>query len=332
MKIFLILLLLSIEALILMNNKFFFQDKKQSQWMETETHCIGRYLIVLPKGTQVKASYITGGSTVATFSGVTAVEFKQRLTARQQELQQTRHSKGGSLFVERDDITANHITLVSWASKVGRRVYQYEEYQYLPQDAALYVFVSKGNANEESKKRSAASQRVLGSRLRYRSPLEIPKDDGFCICEGLITGSGINKEEMAVGFFLPVQPYISLSVTSFVTRYDMPINTKESSAVSGLPGSKILRNTSRKWGDLKTHEILLKYKDDGAQFYEFDLKVPAKGSSLEYPYMAISLHAGTYEKTEDGKPINIFQHDEQAIQLWDAIVGSIRLRPGAVQK
>lgn len=331
MKIFLILLLLSVGGLILVNNKSPFQDKKSLQWMETETHCIGRYLIDLPKGTRVKADYITAGSSVTTLSGVSADEFGQRLTARQQELQQTEHSKVGNMFIERDEISANHITLVSWASKVGQRVYQYEEYQYLPQEATLYVFVSKGNADDESREKAAASQRVFDSRLRYRESLEIPKEDGFCICEGMITGSEINKEEMTVGFFLPDQPYISLSVTSFVTREDMPVNTKELSVVSGLPGTKILRNTSRKWGDMKAFEMLQKYRDDGAQFYEFNLKVPGKGNSLKYPYMTVSLQAGTYKETEEGKPIKVFQHDDQAVQLWDEIVGSIRLRPGAVQ-
>src|SRR5690606_31335514 len=106
----------------------------------TETHCVGRFLIDLPKGTQVKANYITAGSQVTTFSNVTVKAFEQQLAARQQELQDTKHRDGGTMFVARDDISPYHVTLISWSSKAGRRVYQYDEYQYLPEAAVVYLF------------------------------------------------------------------------------------------------------------------------------------------------------------------------------------------------
>ncbi|WP_353197521.1 T6SS immunity protein Tli4 family protein [Parapedobacter defluvii] len=300
---------------------------------EMETHCVGRFLIDLPKGTQVKASYITAGSQVTTFSNVTAEAFEQQLAARQQELQDTEHRNGGTMFVARDDISPYHVTLISWSSKVGRRVYQYDEYQYLPEAAVLYVFSGKGNADEESRKKAAAVQRAFDGKIRYRKPLEIPEAAGLCICEGLIIDSRINREEMTVGFFLPGMPYVNLSMTSFVTREDMHTRANDRSPISRLSGVKVLRKKTREWGDLKANEVLLKYRDDGRWFYQFDLKVPSKGSSLEHPYISVSLEAGTYANTEAGKPINtVFKHDEQAIQLWDAIVSSIRLRPGAVAR
>lgn len=297
-----------------------------------ETHCLGRFLIDLPKGTKVVADYTTLGSKVQTFTSITPEVFQERITTRHQELQDSTHSQGGSMFVDRDDISANHVTLVSWSSVASHRVYRYEEYQYFPAENVLYYFTGEGTANIESRKRAAETQRKYSNQIRYRNVSEVPKEEGFCICEGLIMNSTMNKEEMTVGFFFPDRPDVSMSLMSFVTAYDMDSKPLPSSRKMRLAGNKVLRNKTRQWGASEATELLMKYKDDGKWFYQFELKIPSKGNTLDHPFMSISLEAGTYHGTDDkGEPItSAFVNDKEALQLWDSVVGSLRLRPGAV--
>lgn len=297
-----------------------------------ETHCLGRFLIDLPKGTKVVTDYTTLGSKVQTHTSVTPEDFQERIATRQIELQDSAHSQGGSMFVERDDISANHVTLVSWSSVASHRVYRYEQYQYLPLEKILYYFTGDGTANVETRKMAAETQRKYSNKIRYRKALEVPKEEGFCICEGLILNSTLNKEEMTVGFFFPEHPDMRMSLMSFVTANDMDLKYLPNLLKMKLSGAKVLRSKNRQWGSAKAIELLLKYKDQGKWFYEFELKVQSKGNTLDQPFISISLEAGTYHGTDDkGKPMtSAFVNDKEALQFWDHIVGSLRPRPGAV--
>lgn len=297
-----------------------------------ETHCLGRFLIDLPKGTKIVADYTALGSKVQTFTSLTPAAFQERITRRQQELQASIHSKGGSMFVDRDDISADHVTLVSWSSEASQRVYHYEQYQYFREENVLYYFTGKGNAHIENRKMAAETQRKYSDQIRYRNASEVPKEDGFCIGEGLIMNSILNREEMNIGFFFPDHPGVSMSLMTFVTAYDMNPKPLPSSRKIRLAGNKVLRNKTREWGAAKATELLLKYKDHGKWFYQFELQVPSKGNTLDQPYLSISLDAGTYLRTDDqGELITSgFVNDKEALQLWDSVVGSLRLRPGAI--
>lgn len=112
----------------------------------SETHCIGRFLIDLPAGAQVRGSYISQGSRVQTLRNVSALAYADTVRARQHELQATLHASGGPMLVERDDVTPNHIALVSWASQISTRIYRHEEYQYVPEEQVLFIFSGSGSA------------------------------------------------------------------------------------------------------------------------------------------------------------------------------------------
>lgn len=299
----------------------------------TETHCLGRFLIDLPKGTQVKADYTTGGSRVTTFSQVGPEEFNSQVAARLQTLQESMHGGGGAMFVDRDDISPNHVTLVSWASESSRRVYRYDEFHYVPDGKVLYVFTGQGTAHPDSRRKAAESQRRYAEKIRYRKPLEIPEEHGFCIDEGLVMDSGMNKEEMNVGFFFSDYPHVNMYVMSFTTKEDMSPTPSGGRQFVRLNREKVLHNGKRKWGTMTAKEVLYKYKDGGQWFYEFEIKMPSKGGALDYPFMSIKLETGSYERTDEKGRRNVspFSNDQEAIQLWDNIVGSLRLRRGAVE-
>lgn len=297
-----------------------------------ETHCIGRFLIDLPAGAQVRGSYISQGSQVQTLRGVSAEAFADTVAARQDEWQTTVHATGGPMLVERDEIAQNHVTLVSWASQAGKRVYRYEEYQYIPEEQVLFIFNGLGNATAEARKQAALTQRKYAQYTRHRNWLEIPTTPGFCICNGFIEGSALNKEEMDVAFSFPAHPQLTLHVSAFVTAYGMNPTPPRKGLAAFLPGLKVLRKRTRKWGGAQATEYVWKYRERGQWFYEFTLNVPSEGNSLSRPYMRIDLNEND-NSSADGEERNArpsFGSDEQALQFWDAVLAGFRLRPGGV--
>lgn len=288
-----------------------------------ETHCFGRFLMDLPSDTKIIENYISLGAKVKTFSSITLKEFQNKVSNRQKVLQNSMHNNGDSLFVDRDDISSHHITLTSWSSKTGKRIYRYDEYQYLPESQTMFYFTSEGTATPENRAKAAENQRKFSQLNHYRPSSEIPQKPGLCICEGFIEYNKMNKEVMSVGFSFPNRPTVRMWIETFTTRYDTD--------VPPLPRSfgNILRKKRYKWNGKEATEFLYKFKDDGQWFYEFTLKVSSSGESLIHPYMTISLQAGdfNYENQERIKP---FSNDKEALEFWDSIVKNVRIRPGAV--
>jgi len=291
-----------------------------------DTWCMGRYVIDLPKGTKVEAEYMTKGAKVNTLTNISFAQFLDTVATRRQSLNETPHNKGGSMLVDTDSITRDCITLVSWSSLSGRRVYNYETFQYLEEHQALYIFTGRGNADEEQRNKAAKVQRNSYGELRYRAPMEIPTEPGFCINEGLIMTSEPNREEYTAVMRLAEYPDVVVVLESYVTNN--PDDFSDRATPFGLSAAnffhtKTLKNRNRSIGKAKGRERLTRsrMKKNGKTIYDFEWKTYGIAGSMEYPYMRLTL------RTENGSSTPSLTGDKQALQLWESLLTSLRLRP-----
>jgi len=293
-----------------------------------DTWCMGRYLIDLPKVTKVEAEYMTKGAKVNTLTGISFAQFLETVATRRQMLDNTPNNKGGSMLVDTDTIARDCITLVSWGSAVGRRVYNYETFQYLEEHRALYIFTARGNADGEQRIKAAEVQRSSYGELRYRAPMDIPIEEGFCINEGLITTSTPNREEYTAVMRFAEYPDVVVVLESYVTNNPGDFSNRPSPfglSVANYFHTKTLKNRSRTIGEAKGRERLTRsrMKKNGKAIYDFEWKTYGIAGSMEYPYMRLSL------RTEDGSVHSSFSNDKDALNLWEQILNSLRLRPTA---
>ena len=298
--------------------------------IETETRCFGRLLIDVPKGAQTVCDYKLMGSTVQTISGVNRSQYEQRVRSQQTKLLETPHTQGETLFVDRDDISANHVTLISWASAASRRIYDYREYQYLPEQQILYVWLGQGTANAASLESAREAQRRWSNRLQYRDSLEIPSTPGFCITCGFVATDAVHQEEMTVGFVIPGYPKVSVALNSFVTAYDMEARAFEKVDKLKRHGVQIIRNRKKNWQGSPAHELLIKYKVDGVWHYEFEWRASSKAHTAEQPFVSLSLHSDS-RPPEDPNPSLAPREplgQEDLLVIWDRLVSSIRPQVG----
>ncbi|AZC32285.1 hypothetical protein C4K38_4333 [Pseudomonas chlororaphis subsp. piscium] len=92
-------------------------------------------------------------------------------------------------------------------------------------------------------------------------------------------------------------------------------------------GIETLRKRER-GGEVPADEYLLASTDKGQRIYTFAWEAQGKDGSITEPNISAAL--GVLERSPDssGKlPAPPFKSDREALELWDTIIDSVRLRP-----
>lgn len=309
--------------------------REQRMTTGAKTHCLGRYLIDLPSDAQVRDSYTFARADVKTHQGISEEQFEQRVSARETELKNMPHNDEASLFVGRREMAASQISLASWYSPASLLMYRYELFSYFPQERVLYTFEGKGNANERALSSAYDYQKTLAESVRFRAANEVPAEHGFCIDSGLIQRSRFNREEVTANIRLRDYPSVTLTFMSYVTgNPDRELLRRTLTIPPGYEEvaarMQTLRRGNRNLGQVKGQELLVRGDGEGKKAYEFLWESQGQADSLEYPFLSLQLST-TGESDAEGEVIDApFGSNEEAIALWDTILGSLRLRPGAV--
>ncbi|MBN3815430.1 hypothetical protein G3N57_01895 [Paraburkholderia sp. Se-20369] len=101
--------------------------------------------------------------------------------------------------------------------------------------------------------------------------------------------------------------------------------------LSRMPGHvRILREGKRQLAGMNAEEVLFELKEGDVTSYRFYLLAPGDPSALAKPHTAIQrlLGANSPDLTPDQatSPVD----ETGALQVWDTLLNSVRLRPGAV--
>lgn len=295
--------------------------------------CLGRYMLEVPSGTEVAGRFKYMDNDIEVVRGETTSAYLKRLQARESELKRTVHRDGGNMFVETRRYGPGQTELVSWTSEASRILHRYELFSHFEHPAVTLSMAVDGSAKrfEEIK----GDSRELAGAIQYRGDGEVPKIPGFCVDAGFLKGSELNAEEVAVGLDVPGYPTVTLSYDSYVTgNPDKPLLSRvplvPSMLLSVLNGTSTLRRRDRDIGPIKGQELLVRASENGKRSYEFLWESQGKADSIEFPFMSLQLSTSA-ETDAKGEVMDApFANDEEALAFWDAILGSVRIRPGAV--
>ncbi|NMM26714.1 MAG: hypothetical protein HHJ12_05340 [Glaciimonas sp.] len=301
--------------------------------IHTKTHCLGRYLIDLNADVVVDAYFVYAKGKVETRLNFLKSDFERLVSNRETTLKNTPHDKGGSMFVGRTELAPNRILIQSWTDSVtSKTMHVNEKYVYIPEKRTLFFRKTDSDASARSNTIDLA-KRIAGS-YQYRNPDEIPSGVGFCINSGLMADNNLNSEEVKAAFHFKQYPSVSVYFNSYVTGNP---DTELLDRLGGLPASLMqaaagmtsLRRGNRNLGPVKGQELLVRASAEGKRSYEFLWESQGRDSSIEFPF--ISLKLTTTAETDNGKIVDApFKTDAEALQFWDAILQTLRLRPGAV--
>ena len=171
-------------------------------------------------------------------------------------------------------------------------------------------------------------------RLKKLPEGEMPKEPGFCMVGAYIAGTNKNGENADLVMSLKGHPDFSFGVRTTVidlARSEPMLIDREASIVSQMgamiKGVKTLRKRKFKINGQEAQEWSVALPDARGVEYKLHVEVRGVPNSSDQPEMDISMSVGG-NGAEGWVPASL--SEGEALALWDALLNSIKLRPGAL--
>ncbi|WP_321955383.1 T6SS immunity protein Tli4 family protein [Paraburkholderia bannensis] len=174
-------------------------------------------------------------------------------------------------------------------------------------------------------------------RIKTRDNWSVPAESGFCFDGGIVTGSSTYTEEVSQSFALmPGRP--TLLVIQMRDAVDSDQKEPLSKTLPQLRAQmdraagqyRILREGKRVVAGMDAEEVLFELKEGGITSYRFYLLAPGDEHTLAKPHTAIQLLLGAPAADSTPDQATSPVDEAGALQTWDTLLNSLRLRPGAV--
>ncbi|MCA7971888.1 hypothetical protein LGM42_18630 [Burkholderia sp. AU39826] len=293
------------------------------------TRAIGRHLVDLPSEAVTIETYKYNEVTIEILSEITTREsFDDLISKREEELRGIRHVKHGSLFVERIQHANGSVTLISWNRPTGNILYLFDTYFRAGSKSLKY----SGEVSPDRRATALATCQEMSREWREIPLGELPEGIGFVAGDTILVDKDFNRESWELNIRLPNRPDVWFRLTAYAQKRVQPgLRARAGGILPALLGAVAgvgqLRNRARPVGPIEADEILVAGTQDGKRTYGFKWEAPGKAYSLAEPNLNASLRVGesAYRTNKES-----FANDGEALELWDAVVDSIRLRPGAV--
>lgn len=207
---------------------------------------------------------------------------------------------------------------------------------YVVRPGGMFVFNTSAIADERVKEFNDFLTEIAPA-LSVRENSSIPTQRGFCFDNGFIAMNPKRGERIGWGWDLPGHPGVSFGFGT--TTNDDKVgegildregaSLKELQAAVGLAAMANIKTLRKRRFDLNgmaAQEELVEITDAKPE-YQFNLEIPGKPNDLANPRITMSLQVGNFSKGGRDKPSLT---TGEAIALWDAVIHTLRLRPGAV--
>lgn len=300
---------------------------------QANTYCLGRFLIDLPNDAEIVAQTAEyRWDKVKVTRQPSAKAFQEMIAAKEKILRETKHEEEPSLLkhISRGD-DGNTTVMVFWETPETTYVYETEGHKW----AKSVRFLLKGSADDDRALSKAEKITRSLSELRYRDPKEIPAEPGFCVEQGFFAGEPAmpHYEYAYVYFRLKAHPDVVVTATTRMVMKDdheglldrIDRKSKDTGLLELLNRIKVLRRGKHPAGDIPGEDYLQSIPT-GETFstHTFFWESIAQTKNLYAPEISVEFESG---KINIGGYSAPSVTDKQAIELFDSIVNSIRVRP-----
>jgi hypothetical protein len=313
---------------------------------KTKTVCIGRFLIDVPATAQV----IYGPADVAlTIERYPGEVLKEALDKRLEEIDRDRIYAFGPLR-EKDSLVGTVRDGVVPGQKIAFGVqmgsdsyYRIESYLKLGDD--LFVQSAMAYGTREEYEKSVATLNLVASLLRSRAEDEIPDAPGVCIDGGFVVGpSEFEYENLRLGIRLAEYPDVHFSLLTskkpiFYESDALEPRLQQAEEMARRMGLgawysriKTLRRGQRQIRQWQGFEILARKPSQAGkgESHEFAFLSQGEPKNSLLPVLDLKLDSGVV----NNKPGSVVPSvsDEEAVELWDKLTTSIRVRVASPSK
>ena len=294
-----------------------------------KTIAIGRHLVDVPELATLIQQWKYNGVPIEFRDDIlTDEEYDDMVDDREQALRATKHERYDSLFVKRVPHANRGVTLISWPEPSDTLMYRYDTYFRIGTQTMVYA----GEVTTDRRDTALATREDLSKEWRPIDSDATPERMGFVANSAILVDKLYNRESWSLAIRLTGKSDVALRITAFARSADRPgLRERAGGVLPSLLGSVVgmhqLRNRARSVGPIKADEILVAATEKDKRLYTFKWEAPGKAYSLGDPNINVSMNVldSAYKTNQES-----FASDEEALELWDALVESIRLRPGAV--
>ncbi len=293
-----------------------------------KTLAIGRHLIDVPGSAKLLQTWRYADIKIERLNYRGESDLLKLIDARENQIRKLPPQKEhGNRFIERVGLPGQSVTLISWGYEDSDLLLVFDTYFITAGKAMLY----SGEVSRSRKAIALENRRQMGQEWRTIPNGESPSGVGYVAGDMLLAANRFNAESWELSIQLTGKPDVSLRVTGFaVAKPDVGLRERAGGALAGMLGAAAglqqLRNRRRPVGPIEADEILVAATQDGKRHYGFKWEAPGKAGSLAEPNLNVTLRVGesAYETNAQS-----FLTDEEALEVWDRLISSIRLRPGA---
>jgi hypothetical protein len=317
--------------------------------------CIGRFVIDRPALSELSSEeYEYTGDKISTTRDVTPGLFQYEVSTREDELRNKKRITFLSSYKEMLAKGLNSMiveTNIPWLEQatsptMTSRLLIYKENgdrRDISFDGEGYVLAGTNMLTMKFKVGSGAVQKVIHDEsewyrnVSYRDNWTVPPERGFCINGALIGGPSRNSEVAKQTIVLqPGRP------SAFVIRMrDAVDGDQQGSLLKTLPDLRgklraqgnvhVLREGKRQLAGMDAEEVLFSITEGGVRLFRFYLLAPGNPDTVAQPHTDIQLILGaTNDSTLTPEQASSPVDEAGAIQIWDTLLNSMRLRPGAM--
>ncbi|NYS08736.1 hypothetical protein HZT44_11055 [Ralstonia pickettii] len=324
-----------------------------------KTHCVGRMLIDLPEEIRQFPDSLPGGY-VRLFYGrdknfrtVDVVVPEQRQpevepTLLREKFEQAVRERKRELRAELNETTKAPM-LVSF-TPVGKSAVLIRRYDnaQLPQsfyseihllaDGVRYVVLGAniytprvGEYNESAEIVEARLKNLAANTRAYTNAERV--GPGFCV-NGVVLNDKHDDERGKFEFGSTFHKDVGLDIyTEALTEQDEGLHARAAERMAGAPagfwaGFHTLRKGIRQVAGMQAEESLHDFTEQKVKQQLFVVETWRDLPAYEQPSMQMRMSTGGQLNT--GEYVSTSLNNDDAVRLWDKIVNSIRVRPGAV--
>lgn len=295
-----------------------------------KTHCFGRLLVDLPAAATINGKYEMRGAAIEKAPAIAQGNAAGYIDGRERELRAQKHATKGSMFLRRADFPGGSAMLLSWDQPGQEYTWKHDTYLV----SGNNVFMRSGLVSPSLADRADEQEGGLARGFSARGN-EVPSGTGFCIDGGFIAGNEYWPESFQVHVKLPAHPGASLIISSTTQNQVEPSLLDRTGGIGAVlaarPGIGTLRKGKTRDTAIDGEEYLVAGSDDGQRLYTFAWEVPGKAESVAEPNITVELMVLKQNRVGEDNPYRpAFTDDEQALELWDGVVRSVRMRPGSI--
>ncbi len=316
--------------------------------------CFARLVMQLPPQAAVGVRHTFWGDELVLRKDLRSMELlKQEVAQRQQTFKSLAHKDFGTRYIQTYDLNKRGVTVWGYESGEvnelnGRHLRTTHDY-FFSLDP-FRVWYSHGDVGQDHLQSALDYQGKLAGQIRALAEGEIPRELGYAIEGGLVRTDEAMAEVGEMWFTLPFfrspikrgqvmfeeqdnthEQLVIFTVTTMVNGSErtqlLDRLSLVQSALMALKGVRVIRKGARKLNGIEGQEYLYRERSSDDRWTAYVFRWEAAGK-IDDPYLPnIVVEMNVKLPTTPEYPAPPFKNDDEALAFWDAIVGSLRMRP-----